>query len=527
MDPVTQEILANALSAISEEMAVVEYRSSFSPIIREMLDFCCGLFDAEGRMVAHSEQIPAQLGLMQFALEAALREHGGALAPGDVVLTNNPYLGGTHTNDLQVFVPVHVDGRLIGYAGSIAHHIDVGGTYPGTESALTTEIYQEGLIFPAVKLVDAGRRNVAVDAILRANVRDPLATTGDVNAQLAACRRAQERLAELCARYGTDTIVTAMEALLDNTQARASALLETWPDREVTVEGRMDDSGFEGTDPIRIRVSVRASGGRLRVSFDGSSDQVPSGLNVPWASTHAGVYFAVRCFVGDAGIRQNDGLTRVIDVEAPSGSVVNPEHPTAVSARHLAVQRIADLMVEALGRLMPERDVAAGHVSFPAWTLRARDARQGKDTILADILGGGGGARQHAPGDHALDTYTSNCALLPAEIAETEYPWRVERTELVDGSGGTGRFPGGMGIRRDIKLLAERADGMYYVEQSRPEFAPRGRDGAGDGAPASVRLRRDGSDKFEDLPSKGYLRLAGGDTLSFVSAGGGGYGESE
>ncbi len=527
MDPVTQEILANALSAISEEMAVVEYRSSFSPIIREMLDFCCGLFDAHGRMVAHSEQIPAQLGLMQFALEAALREHRGRLAPGDVVLTNNPYLGGTHTNDLQVFVPIYVDGRLIGYAGSIAHHIDVGGTYPGTESALTTEIYQEGLIFPAIKLVDAGRRNAAVDAILGANVRDPLATAGDVNAQLAACRRAQERLGELCGRYGIDTIVASMDTLLDSTEARASALFETWPNREVVVEARMDDSGFEGTDPIRIRLAVRAQCGRLRVSFAGTSEQVPSGLNVPWASTHAGVYFAVRCFVGDAGIRQNDGLTRVIDVEASSGSLVNPEHPTAVSARHLAVQRIADLMVEALGQLMPERAVAASHVSFPAWTLRARDGRRGKDTILADILGGGGGARQHAPGDHGLDTYTSNCALLPAEIAETEYPWQVERTELVEESGGRGRFVGGMAIRRDIRLLAERADGMYYVEQSRSEFAARGRDGGRAGAPGSAWLRPAGSAEFERLPSKGYLRLRAGDTVSFASAGGGGYGVPE
>jgi N-methylhydantoinase B len=289
----------------------------------------------------------------------------------------------------------------------------------------------------------------------------------------------------------------------------------------------MDDSGLDGHEPIRIAVTVCASGGRLSVDFTGTSPQVGSGMNVPLASTYAGVYFAVRCFAGDSGVRQNDGMTRLVDVVAPSGTVVNPIHPAALSARHLAVQRIADLMVEALGRLMPDRDVAAAHVSFPAWTFRAHDARWGKDTILADILGGGGGARRDANGDHGLDTYTSNCAILPAEIAELEYPWRVECTELVDGSGGAGRFRGGMAMRRDITLLAEEGDGGYYVEQTRPEFSPRGRDGGQPGAPAEARLRKAGELGWTVLPGKGYLRFRKGDTISFVSAAGGGYGAPE
>ncbi len=521
MDPVTQEILGNALFAISEEMAVVEYRSSFSPIIREMLDFCCGLFDHEGRMIAHSEQIPAQLGLMQFALAAALSEHG-TLHPGDVVLTNNPYLGGTHTNDLQVFAPIHVDGRLMGYAGSIAHHIDVGGTFPGTESPLTTEIYQEGVIFPAIKYVDRGVRNEAVAALIAANVRDPHSTMGDLSAQLAACRRGIERVQELCARNGTDTVAEAIQLLLIDTQARAAALFASWPDAASSATGWMD--GLDGTEPIKIVVTVHASGGRLSVDFTGTSPQVPTGLNVPIASTHAGVYFAVRCFAGDSGVRQNDGLTRLIDVCAAPGSLVNPDHPAPLSARHLAVQRIADLMVTALGQLMPDRDVAGSHVSFPAWTLRAHDARWGKATILADILGGGGGARRDAAGDNAIDTYTSNCAILPAEIAEQEYPWRIERTELVDGSGGAGVHAGGLGLRRDLTLLVDVADGPYYLEQTHPDFVAAGRDGGSPGSPARVRLRRTGETEFSDLPCKGQVRLRRGDTISFQSSGGGGYG---
>jgi N-methylhydantoinase B len=527
MDAVTQEILGNALFAISEEMAVVEYRSSFSPIIREMLDFNCGLFDAQGRMVSHSEQIPAQLGLMQFALKAALVKHGGSLDAGDAILTNNPYLGGTHTNDLQIFMPIYVDDVLVGYAGSIAHHIDIGGTFPGTESAQTTEIYHEGVIFPAIKFVEAGRRNSAVEDIIRHNVRDPHSTIGDLGAQLAACKRGIERVNELCQRHGRDMVVEAMERLLDGTERRAAALFNSWPARSVTVEGFMDDSGFEGTDPIRIRVTVTPGNGRLSVDFTGTSPQVQSGMNVPVASTAAGVYFAVRCFAGDSGVRQNDGLSRLIDIVTEQGTLVNPIHPAALSARHLATQRISDLMIEALGQLMPDKDVAAAHVSFPAWVFRAYDGRSGKDTLLADILGGGGGARANADGDHALDTYCSNCAILPAEIAELEYPWRIDRTELIDGSGGEGKFVGGMAMRRDMTLLADEADGMYYVEQTVAEFAPRGRAGGKAGAPGAALLKRAGEQDWTPIPGKGYLRLKKGDAVSFISAAGGGYGLPE
>jgi N-methylhydantoinase B len=523
MDAVDLEILAGALATIAEEMAVVEYRSSFSPIIREMLDFNCGVFDAQGRMVAHSEQIPAQLGLMQFALQAALARHG-VLDEGDAILTNHPYMGGTHTPDLQVFQPVVVDGAVVAHVGSIAHHIDIGGRFPGTESAQTTELFQEGLIFPAVKLVQAGVRNAALYDLIAANVRDPDSTLGDLDAQLAACRRGIERVGELCARHGAMTLETAMAAILDATADRARALFAGWPARRVEAEGFMDDGGFEGTEPVRIAVAVEVRDGLLHVDFAGTADQVPSGMNVPIASTHAGVYFAVRCFAGISGIRQNDGLARSIVLDVPAGSFLNPRFPAALSARHLAVQRVADVMVEALSALLPAQAIAGSHVSFPAFVFQAVDPRSGRLTLLADILGGGAGARRTAPGEHALDTYTSNCAILPAEIAELEYPFLVERSELVEGSGGVGAQPGGMGIRRDYRLLADVADGMYYVEQRDERFAARGREGGGAGAPGAVALSPAGSVDWQPLPGKGYLVLHAGDRVRFEGAGGGGFG---
>jgi N-methylhydantoinase B len=523
VDPITQEVLAHAFAGIAEEMAVVEYRSSFSPIIREMLDFSCGLFDAEGRLVAHSEQIPAQLGLMQFALAAALRAHGGRLEPGDVVIVNHPYHGGTHTPDLQLFAPAYEGRRLLGYTGSIAHHIDVGGRFPGTESAQCTELYQEGLLFPPVKLVERGRPNRALYDLVAANVRDPDATLGDLAAQVAACRRGAERLRQLCARHSAATVVEAMAELLEQTSRRARAELGSWPKHEVRAEGFLDDDGLNLGQPVRIAASVRVRNRRLHVDLAGSDPEVEGGVNVPWASTHAGVYFAVRCFVGSE-IPQNDGLTRHIVVTAPEGTIVRPRFPAAVSARHLSVQRLADVLVAALGDLLPDRAVAASHVSFPAFVFQATDPRSGRLTLLADILGGGGGAGRSRPGDPAIDSYTSNCALLPAEIAETEYPWLVEQTALVEGSGGAGRQPGGLGLRRDYRLLAESAEGMYYIEQVNPAFAAAGRAGGKPGASARVLLRRAGSEAWEELPGKGYLKLRRGDVVSFVGAGGGGYG---
>jgi N-methylhydantoinase B len=526
LDPVTQEILASALRHIAEEMAVVEYRSSYSPIIREMLDFNCGLFDGDGRLVANSEQIPAQLGLMQFALESVRSRWGEDVAPGDAFITNNPYMGGTHTPDLQVFMPVFAAGEVVAWAGSIAHHIDIGGRFPGTESAQCTELFQEGMIFPAVKFVEGGTRVRAVYDLISANVRDPAATMGDLDAQLAACARGITRIEELAAAHGLDTVRAGMAALLEMTARRAEAAFRSWPERAVTAEGFLDDEGFEGTAPVRVHAELCVEDGTLVVDLSGSSAQIGSGMNVPISSSHAAVYFAVRAFLGPE-VPQNAGLASRVRVVVPEGSLFNPRFPAALSARHLAVQRLTDVIVEALGDLLPDRDVAAAQVSFPALVFQAVDPRSGRLTLLADILGGGGGARRDARGDDGIDTYTSNCGILPAEIAELEYPWRIERTELVEGSGGEGRMRGGMGLRRDYRLLADVSDGMYYVEQTASAHAARGRHGGGAGAPGGAFVRRAGAAAEEQLPGKGYIDLHRGDVITLIGAGGGGYGAVE
>ena len=262
-DAVTQEILISGFKHIAEEMAVVEYRSSYSPIIREMLDFNCGIFAADGRAIANSEQIPAQLGLMQFALESVIAKWDGRIEPDDAFITNHPYMGGTHTPDLQVFTPLFHDGEIAAWAGSIAHHIDIGGRFPGTESAQCTELFQEGLIFPAVRFVERGERVRAVYDIVAANVRDPASTLGDLDAQLAACKRGNQRLAETIERYGLPLVLGGFEALVDQTARRTEALFRSWPAEAVEAEGFLDDIGFEDTNPVRVHARLHVEDGTL------------------------------------------------------------------------------------------------------------------------------------------------------------------------------------------------------------------------------------------------------------------------
>ena len=522
-DPVLQEILASAFRHIAEEMAVVEYRSSYSPIIREMLDFNCGVFAADGRAIANSEQIPAQLGLMQFALEAVIAKWGDDVRDGDAFLTNHPYMGGTHTPDLQVFTPLVADGRVVAWAGSIAHHIDIGGRFPGTESAQTTELHQEGLIFPAVRLVAAGERNAAIYELIAANVRDPHSTLGDLDAQLASCKRGTQRVRELIERHGLALVEGGMDAVVEQTARRTEALFRSWPERAVEAEGFLDDIGFEGSDPVRVHARLHVDDGMLVIDLSGSSSQIPSGMNVPIASAHAAAYFAVRCFLG-GDVPHNAGLASRVRLVVPAGSLFNPSFPAALSARHLTVQRLTDVLIDALSDLLPEHAIAGSQVSFPSFVFQAVDPRTGGLALMVDILGGGCGARPGADGEDGIDPYTSNCAILPVEIAELEYPWRVERSELVDGSGGAGRHRGGMGIRRVYRLLADEADGMYYVEQADPRFGARGRDGGAAGGPGRIALIDAASGTERALPGKGYLRIGRGDALVLESAGGGGHG---
>lgn len=526
-DLVTNELIWNGLQSLTDEMSVVLYRSSFSPIIREMLDFSCSVLSADGRLLADSGHTPAQIGTLEQALQGLLKKHG-VLNPGDMAVTNDPYSGATHLNDVEIFTPVYSGGHLIAYTATVAHHMDVGGMAPGNIGTrvegqpLRVDIYEEGFQFAGIKLFEAGVRNEAAWDILMANIRHPDASLGDYSAQVSACARGAQRIAELCEKYTEDVVLNAISELLEDTAQRAKREIGSWADSSTTVIHELDGDGLNFERPVRVQASVSVHGGRVSVDFTGSDPQVPGPINVPYASTYAGVYYGLRCFMGNE-IRNNSGYMSLIDINAPLGCVVNPTKPAPVKSRHRVVQVIADLMYRAMADMYPDRAVGSSHVSYPIFHMSALDERTGKMTAMMDMIGGGGGARRGAHGDDAIDSYTSNCAVLSAETIEVDYPWRVVRSELVMGSEGAGQWRGGRGLRREYELLGETARGRAQSEQQLGR-GPAGAAGGQDGAPASNYLKRQGGE-WHRLPQSGDpISMRRGDVIAVVGAGGGGYG---
>jgi N-methylhydantoinase B len=518
-DPITVAVIASALRSMAWEMGEALRRSSHSPIIREMYDYSCGVFTAAGETVAQDELIPAFLGTMAATMPFVIDE-GGDPRPGDVFMTNDPYRGGTHTPDIQLFVPLFADGALVGWCGNIAHHSDMGGTNPGTEGYANHSIFEEGLRIPPVRLVDAGRLNEPLLRTLENNIRDPRSTAGDLRAQLAAARLGARRMDELLGRYGGATIVAAMDALLEQSERRLRAAIADRPDGVATAEGWLDDDGVGG-DPVPIRVRVTVAGDGVHVDLTGTAPQMAGGMNMSETAARSAVGYAIKA-IFDPDAPHNGGVFRAIEMVLPEGSIANPRFPAAVSLRHLAAQRTADTLVRAFGDLYPDEATAGSFVGFSSLAAACAHPRTGDPVVIQDDLGGGMGAHAAGDGLDTVDTYLGNVQMLPAEIAELQYPVRIVGTELVADSGGPGRFRGGLGMRRVYEFLDD-ADAVVYTEQTLEAYAPHGIRGGSDGRPARVVLERTDGSATELRKLRVDARR--GDRLVVTTGGGGGYGD--
>lgn len=521
LDPITFELVHAGLVSAAEEMGVALKRSSYSPIIREMDDFSCALFAADGDLVAQADFIPAQLGAMSLVVRSVLARWQGRIRPGDVFIANHPYMGAMHTPDVNILQPVFLDGRLYAWTGATAHHIDVGGVNPGTEGPDLRQVYAEGVILPPVRLYREGEENRDLFDLLTENVRDPMSTISDLRAQRAACALGERRLRELVARFGERTITAGFAQALDAVERATRAALREHPDGEAEAEGFLDDDG-RGGPPTRVHARLTKRGDRLTVDLSGSAPQVAGAFNVPWASTRAAVVYAVRAMT-DPSMTTNDGILRPLTIVSPRGTVLNPEHPAAVSVRHNTCQRLADVLVRALSNLWPERAVASSTVTFVGINLASRSPRTGHPSVLADVVGGGTGAHEGGPGLDGVDTYMANVGLMPVEIAEINYSVRIRCTELLDGSEGRGIHDGGRGLRREYEVLDRAEVITYYAEQTDPRFRPEGVEGGSAAMPSRITvLSPDGSPA--DLPQKATVELAPGSVLRVETSGGGGYG---
>lgn len=523
-DPITTEVVRHGLETIAEEMGTALRRTALSVVVKDMRDYSCALFDPQGRLLAAAVDIPTLIASMAPALQAAIAKWGDEIYDGDVFMSNHPYMGAAQTNDVNVFVPVFLDGALIGYTGAVAHHADWGGRVPGTASFANHSSFEEGVMLPAVKVEERGVPNRTVLDIMTANVRHPKQNQGDLRAQIAATRSGARRFRAMAARYGIDTLVATIEDLIAYTTERTRQEIASWPDGRYSAEGWIDNDGLTMGVPVMFAVDIDVRGDRIAFDFARTASQMAGGHNIPFTTTRSAVQYALTCLL-PRDIPFNEGALAQVDIHAPLGSAVNPIFPAAVGDRHIVSERLADVLTQALRPLNPGRTSAGWSVGFPVFNVECRSPKTGDGVVLLANVGGGGGASLGQDGPDAVDVHLSNCALIPAEVVESSYPLRVERVELVMDSGGPGEFRGGLGMRADYRNLSGTTLRFQSeIEQSDPRFPPPGVEGGLPGGVCALKTV-DAVGVEVTLPSKGMFEIPDGQVVSLISGGGGGHGD--
>lgn len=512
MDPLTLEVVRHALAGVAGEMGAALRRTAHSPNITEREDCSCALATPRGEMCAQAEHIPVHLGAMPASIEAAL-ERFGTLADGDAVILNDPYAGGTHLNDITLVSPVWLGRRLLGYVANRAHHADVGGTAPGSMPGDSTHIDHEGIRVPPTLARRAGRAVPGVLERICEASRAPAERMGDLRAQAGANEVGAARLRELALGMGAEQLEEAMEALIAYSELAIRAGIAALPDGEWAFADTLDSGGAGGA-AVAIRVAVRVRADEMEVDFTGTDPQSPGNVNAVLAVTLSCVTFCVRALCGP-DVPPAAGAMRPVRVVAPPGTVVNALAPAAVSAGNVETsQRIVDAVMGALAQAVPDRVPAASQGTMN--NLLIGNA----GFAYYETIGGGQGARPGRDGMDGVHTGMTNTKNTPVEAIEYAYPLRILRYELREGTGGAGRFRGGMGIRRDVEILAERATVSLQTERRRSR--PWGLAGGEPGAPGENVLLRAGREEI--LPDKCTIELGRGDVVSVRTPGGGGHG---
>jgi N-methylhydantoinase B len=519
-DPIRLEIFKHLFASIAEEMGTVLRKSSYSPNIKERRDYSCAVFDAQAQMIAQAAHIPVHLGSMPLSVLAAIQQFSNQLQPGDAVILNDPFRGGTHLPDITIVSPVFSSDYspvLLGFVASRAHHADVGGMTPGS-MPVGRELFQEGLIIPPVKLVRAGKTDQAILNLILANVRTPEERLGDLLAQLAANQRGTERLLEMVSRYGSEEVYTSMQALLAYTERMTRNLITSLPDGTFSFSDSLDDDGIT-TQPVPICVAITIQGDHATVDFSGSASQQLGNINAVYAITLSAVYYVFRCLLG-LDVPNNSGCLAPVEVIAPEGTVVNAQSPAAVAGGNVETsQRIVDVLLGALSQACPEKIPAASQGTMNNITIGGPLLSGSGSFTYYETLAGGTGATIEQDGASAVHSHMTNTLNTPVEALEYAYPLRVIRYEVRRGSGGLGRKRGGDGLRRDLQVLVN-CQATLLTE--RRKHQPYGLIGGDPGQSGLNSLSR-GEDTIL-LKGKGTVELQPGDIISIQTPGGGGYG---
>lgn len=522
LDPVTVEVVRYGLVAAAEQMATAIERSARSQVIRDMLDYSTAIFDLSGGIVAQSCRIPIHLNSMTRALRAIL---GGPYplpewGEGDVFCTNDPYAGGQHLPDIMTFRLVHGDGQPIAICGALGHHLDVGGRGAGSYGADATEIYQEGFRISPCRIATSGVLNPLFFQLLSPNIRVPRKTIADLRAQLASLDIGEADVLRLVGRYGRDRFAAAMADIIDQSEQRMRQLIAAFPRGTYVAEDWVDGDGLDD-DPVRIRVAVTADGDGLRVDFDGTDSQVRGPVNSPIAATESAVYFALLSNLGP-GLSSNHGCYKPIRVCAPVGSVVNPVEPAPVVGRNVVCHRIVNVITAALAEAVPSRAAADYYGNSNVYILSTK-GDDGRPNVLFEIEVGGWGARAERDGNDCLSAGVHNLMNNPIELTEREFPMRVLSYEFRPDSGGAGRFRGGLGVKRVMRVLQ---DCELSAQFDRVKFPPRGHGGGDNGAPARISVVQGGVEHVLGGKVLAYP-LEAGDLVIVETQGGGGFGPAD
>lgn len=520
LDPIIVEVIRNGLLYASEEMGIVVRNASFSPNIKERLDHSCALFDRLGRLIAQAEHIPVHLGSLPVGITntlAYLQQHSRSLNEGDMVVVNDPYIAGTHLNDITLIRPIYVEQHLVGYAASKAHHTDVGGRVPGSISSDATEVFQEGLILPPAKLMVRHEFQEDIARIICANSRTPASRMGDLRAQIAGNLRGEIRMQELVAHYGWPLFQSAVDRILDESETRLRHQLALLPAGRYEAEDYLDDTGQSDT-PVRLKVAVTVAGDTLSVDYTGTAAQVKAPINAVFGVTLSAVYYVLRS-VTDYTIPMNAGCFRPVSVYAPEGTILNPRFPAPVAGGNVETSmRNADVLLQAFAQIAPQRVPACSGGTMTNLMVG------GDDWAFYETIGVGMGGRPGLDGIDGIQTNMTNTLNTPIEAMERHFPIRMTRYEFREKSGGAGQWRGGCGLERGFQLLAESATVSLLGDRAR--FAPPGLQGGQPGKTSErVLIRRQHSQYLaEQIPAKTTITLYRGDELILKTPGGGGFG---
>ncbi len=522
VDAITTQVVRNRISSLMQEMHYHFYRSGYSTIIRESRDFSCVILDCRGGLIVAPPMF-FHAPVYRHLVGNILQRYGASnIHAGDMFVCNHPYEGGLpHVSDMAFVAPILSGATLVGFAGSIAHKADVGGTMPGSTSASATEIFQEGLLLPPVKIASRGAFNADLERLILANSRQPELVRGDMHAQMAATQMGADRILQTCAQFGVEAVMDSFAALLKGAADELRAALKALPDGEESAEGFMDNDGVELDRPVRFAVTVRVNKGEITFDFSNSDRQARGPVNLRPSMVEACVFY---CLIGalDPKLHFNDGMREVVRLVYAPNTVTNASAPAPVSSYQAANLKLTDVILQALAPFRPERAVANGG-SSGALSISWKDGgRPGQPSLQYEILGSAYGGGNGSDGCSAVATHTSNLHITPIEILETEFPCRIVEFDLVRDSCGAGEFRGGLAFRRIYELLQ---DATVVRRYDRAKFPPNGVAGGKPGSRSRFVIRLGTKDE-QETPASGRYELRAGERFLLQSAGGGGYGEA-